>query len=742
MQYDSVLTRFPGYFEGPNIYMRCLNSLRSKIPAEQAYALYHLVKISYERGDKYKFESFPGLAEGLVEKALEVASIFFKVKWRISWDPYGSCPAIDELDGYEGTDDILERIATLEPIQMTDTIQPEAFADEMVTINEAVLAIRNMVTLPDNALFMSNFCPVKDLICIILRLPKNDTVAELQQSALDIAEQLTPFLSLDSSDPLYVTLLESLHSSDRGTILTALRGLGRISMNLESTNKLGGVPETVLEKVTQWLLLNDDELMDACLDFLYQYTAVVANVDNLLRSIVPENLVIHLVRLLAHGAKRIQVEKPVTNEQIIPAKEGIAMMPPDLLQEMLKIEEPGRVHNWVKCFFEEDASSFVTQLAAWQAYQNSFAAALKSAGQNQITPADFIRNSTSVYKGSKAEVMKEPGELQQKFIIKGIRGRLLPLTMAGREYKRCLWDTSRIPFTEKCGQLFLNQEELWNHILNVHLQQFRGQAGFENKELACACTWGECTKFAHPTTMRLAEFARHVNSHLSTLWPASSTDGIPSKRAPPWIIPAKTMTLTYEETMTTRDERNPNAAPQAAGIPLSAVLVLRNLARNVVKTEAEDEMLKKQDQGGETGGWNEKLFRPLLPRLFEILAENRALVSINAPFKRNLDSNWLAESLYLVFARPDTSGSGSIRPCTWIRVYQNCDSFYEAHGVWRFMNKSVWTNVDAINDAVCVACHSGSSWLMNTQEEELVPQLWPRLWRDAWLSFDSIGIPA
>jgi chromatin structure-remodeling complex subunit RSC9 len=86
------------------------------------------------------------------------------------------------------------------------------------------------------------------------------------------------------------------------------------------------------------------------------------------------------------------------------------------------------------------------------------------------------------------------------------------------------------------------------------------------------------------------------------------------------------MTVTFEETMTVRDERNPNAPPQAAGIPLSAALVLRNIARNVVKTEAEDELVKAQEEGGESGGWNETLFRPILPRLFEILAENRALV--------------------------------------------------------------------------------------------------------------------
>ena len=77
-----------------------------------------------------------------------------------------------------------------------------------------------------------------------------------------------------------------------------------------------------------------------------------------------------------------------------------------------------------------------------------------------------------------------------------------------------------------------------------------------------------------------------------------------------------------------RDERNPHAPPQAAGIPLSAALILRNIARNIVKTDAEEE-LKSDSRRTEQGGWNEKLFRPCIPRLFEILAENKALVSVH-----------------------------------------------------------------------------------------------------------------
>ncbi len=153
-----------------------------------------------------------------------------------------------------------------------------------------------------------------------------------------------------------------------------------------------------------------------------------------------------------------------------------------------------------------------------------------------------------------------------------------------------------------------------------------------------------------------------------------------------YIVPAKTISVAFEETATMRDERNPNLPPQAAGIPLSAVLVLRNIARNAAKV---DVVLDERGQPVQSvaaaaaasrsatnsnnaangrrskaslpgtpsastllpppqstaagrhspsdaaaaaaaqaqGGWNERLFRPMLPRLYEIMAENRALAS-------------------------------------------------------------------------------------------------------------------
>ncbi|KAJ4293721.1 hypothetical protein N0V88_005229 [Collariella sp. IMI 366227] len=438
----------PGTLDGPNIYERCLLSLRSGIRAEQAFGLNHLVKISYERGDKYKFSQFSGLAEGLTEFALSVGNMFYDIDSTASTGP----------------PDILERISQLKPKRVLDDVQPPEFRDQILLVIEAVLTIRNMVMLPENAWYIADYPPVKDLICIILHLPRLDIVAELKHYALDIAEQITPFLVVDSEDALYKTLLEQLQSSDRGTILTALRAIGRIAMNHPTeTNKLGGVPPATLQCLMDWLLLNDDELMDACLDFLYQYTAVVPNLDVMLETTDVSNLVTHLVRLLSHGAKRGVREIVVAEARVAykPASEQVVPIPKDLQETLLAMEEPERCYAWLRCFFEEDPDAQITQIAIWQAYNAAFLESVKRMGRQMINAPEFIRHISTVY------------------------------TNAGAQ-----------------------------HIITDHIGDIPGEDGmYKNRDGVFTCLWDCCTKYPPPTgsgpiPIKFALFMSHIKTHV------------------------------------------------------------------------------------------------------------------------------------------------------------------------------------------------------------------------------------
>jgi chromatin structure-remodeling complex subunit RSC9 len=603
--------------------------LRSGLPSEQAFALSHLVKISFERGDKFKFEGFLGLAEGLIEKALEVGNLFYDINWEVGYFGSDEQPSdVAVLDGLNGTHDILERIEKLPPKIILDYMQPAEFGDCLVRITEAVLTIRNMVMLQENAVYMADVYALKDLLCIVLHLPNLEMLVELKHFALDIAEQLTPWLNLGSEDPLYRTLLSQLSSTDRGTILTALRAISRISMNLTATNKLQGVPPEALQNIMNWLLLNDEELMDACLDFLYQYTAVVPNVESLLKSVDMERVVPHLVRLLAHGAKRVKEDYVLEPERKMPASEEVAILPQDLQDKLANTDEPQRSYHWLQSLFEEDSQSHITQIAIWQAYQSSFGS-FGSMPRNTLSAADFIRNVSHVFASARAQIIRGPGEVQ-RFIIEGIRARALPLNYETKEeYARCQWVTAKTPFDKKCGNFFPAGEKLWLHILTTHLGQTIGDSGkFEEQELVASCDWAECRKYPTPTKLQLTQLTQHLKTHAQNSQKRVLADGaeLPAKRLrKSYVIPPKTMAITWEQTLITRDDKNPQIV-RAAGIPLSAVLVLRNIARNVVKTESQEQLLKKEETGGATGGWNERLFRPVTVRLFEVMTENTAMV--------------------------------------------------------------------------------------------------------------------
>ncbi|KAI0155189.1 hypothetical protein GGR57DRAFT_464522 [Xylariaceae sp. FL1272] len=620
-------------FDGPNIYTRCLQALRSGIPAEQAFALNHLVKISFERGDKYKFESFVGLAEGLVDKALEVGNLFYDVNWEVSYDGEET-PNPNILDGVHGTRDILQRVNQLTRKTVLENIMPAEFSDKLLRITEAVLTLRNMVILHDNAVYMGDFYPLRDLLCIILSLPYYEMLVEIKHFALDIAEQITPFITLNSGDPLYQILLAQLHSTDRGTILTALRAISRISTHLEATNKLQDVEPPVLQNIMNWLLLNDEELIDACLDFLYQYTAVVANVENLLKAVNMENVVPHLVRLLAHGAKRTKEERILEPEKKTPCSEDVCPLPLDLREKLSNTDQPQRCFNWLQSLFEEDADSHITQIAIWQAYQSSFNGPPGSV-RNTLSAADFIRNVSHVFANARAQIIRGPGEVQ-RFIIEGIRARTAPIDYETKEeYSKCQWQVANPPFAiaRQCNQFFLTGEQMWRHILTSHLKVTMGENGtVSNAGVVTGCEWLNCTKYRTPTDLKLADLCSHIKVHIPKRRSEQEAyEAMARKQRKTFITPAKTMSITWEQTMTTRDERNPKVE-QPAGIPLSAVLVLRNIARNVVKTESEEELLKRHEMGGEAGGWNERLFRPVMARLFEVLTENKAM----APYVTSL----------------------------------------------------------------------------------------------------------
>jgi chromatin structure-remodeling complex subunit RSC9 len=571
-----------------------------------------------ERGDKYRFESFPGLAEALIEKVLEVVPLFYKANWDIRYLEDGRMSSTNTIDGLNGTTDILQKIAALPKLSVDDSIQTAEFSDSLLQVNEAALTLRNMIMLDDNAFYVSDLYPLRDFLSIALNLPQVDFLVELKHYALDIAEQLTRYWHFDETDPLYLSLLSQLQSQDRGAILVALRSINRTSMNLEENNLLKGIPVPALQNVMDWTLLNDEEMAHACLDFLYQYTAVVDNVDFMISEVQVEPLVNQLTRLLMHNVKVFEREIPIGPEEILRAPAQIAPLPQDLYAQILRLDEPERSSQWLRCLFEEDPDESITQIALWQAYQVQFTPAQNEGGRHLLPAADFIKNVSSTFY-DKAVAQVQAGPIQ-KFIIRGIRHRTKPVDFNGEEYSKCLWQIA--PGAPHPGGVFhMSPEDMYRHILKDHLGEApRNDGKFENVEARYTCHWDRCNRFNATPATNLAMIARHIKVHTPPAPSAAQNGeyaGPPAKkRKTSYRISPKKQSFSLYHTQV--DEHN-----VAAGIPLSAVLVLRNLARNLSKTEAEENALK--DEGGVS--WVDRLFKPVEPRLYDIMAHNKSLVS-------------------------------------------------------------------------------------------------------------------
>ncbi|KAK0945515.1 Chromatin structure-remodeling complex protein rsc9 [Friedmanniomyces endolithicus] len=491
-KYKNIMLPGTG-FVGPNIYVRAQLALQSGIEEEEMYALHHLVKISHERGDKYRFDQFPGLAETLVRKCLSVCGLFYDVDWDISYDE-DTMDADDEtLDGLRGSSDIVRRLKNMIPRVTDDGMQDAAFQSQLGRIMEAGLVLRNMCLQGENAKYLVNIPTTREYLAVVLNLPQHPAIVELQHYALDTAEQLLVWCDLGPRDALYQALIAQLYEHDRGAIVIALRTIARIAMNLTGPKRLDDVPVEVLRKVQGWLLVEDEELKGACLDFLFQFTSSADNVEILLHRPDVAALAQHLSGLLLFAAKEERRQpNPTHSDKEAEEDDGststkvhpIPRLSRPIVELLLQLEEPERSAEWLRMCFVSSPISDMTQIALWHAYQATFGP-YNTMTRNHLVAGEFIKNVSTTFAGATAQVAGG-----NKYVIRGIRPRGKAMEMgalpggtklAGSSLGRCGWvvqSIGRDPETgepamreSECGECFRRGDmTLLNHVLGEHLQ--------------------------------------------------------------------------------------------------------------------------------------------------------------------------------------------------------------------------------------------------------------------------------
>lgn len=548
------------------------------------------------------------------------------------------------------------------------------FAQRLALINEASLVVRNMVMLEENAEYLSRNPLFKDVLTILVNLPNDPTFVEARQYGFEMAEQMTRYYPAVSGDPLLSSLKGAINNTDRAIVLASLRAVSRFGTQLDHVTPLQDISSQIIDRITEWLLVDDSELLGACLVFLYRFTAVVDNIDSLFECTDVENLVRLIARNLMHGARTIETRRPMSPVKPAPpvkvplTADGeipIPRIPSDLVEALLGYDEPERSsqwyvirswqidsdtktnHNRLRTCFEEDPGGEITQIALWQAYQIPFS---PYANQRPLLPAkDFITNVSTTFAHASAQVINNPPGTALRFVIRGIRPRPAPVDSRGRAYMRCLWHLNKDD--ADCGEFALAAKQMWEHIVTSHLNLVKGADGvyhFTHKSSQLySCKWAGCQRFTTATDA-VSPFAvgMHVKTHLpdtstmayqrskhnlnnvevaapqqssqntstngplqngnndtyavnGRITPPATPSAMSETGAYPTALPPKPQVPTsvwpFHNTMT--DERN-----DAAGLPLSAAMVLRNLARNIPRTEAaSDEEAKLYAQTHHSG---------------------------------------------------------------------------------------------------------------------------------------------
>ncbi len=194
-------------------------------------------------------------------------------------------------------------------------------------------------------------------------------------------------------------------------------------MNLEATNKLSDVPPKTLKSICDWLLVEDEDLRIACLDFLYLFTGFPDNVETLVHEVDIEAVVNQLVRLLQYGAIAYEERRSSPKSSKSSAQpEGAPKLSSAIIEHLVTLDEPERSSQWLKTCFEEDVTGEITQIQLWSAYNAAFQESMtpNPAAFKALMPAkDFITNVSTTFGSASAQVLTVGG--QPKYTIRGIK---------------------------------------------------------------------------------------------------------------------------------------------------------------------------------------------------------------------------------------------------------------------------------------------------------------------------------
>lgn len=465
--------------QGPDMMTRITMSLKSGIPEEIEWALTSLSQISCTSPNLVNFEKKPYVAHELI-------GYFIK--------PF-------------------QKILEKKELQITQA--------EMLLSLDSLLSLRNLAQDLVNQQFLSQLKPLKKHLIEVLKLfihwfyvgdTRSHQLTQFHNQfregfnyLIDLLEPLSCYyIDNTKNDPLFNQLLfASVHSKDKYVLINTLRILSHLLFIKDTNSKaaegdinndkheeeqeeelsktpnncIDAIEEHHLENFVSFLLVADNELSIATLEFLKQYLSSEALHPSFPNS-VKDSQSYRLRKLLQITSSKtiyqilikelpilIVSNLPLNDRSRIPDMPSLSLtkrsqyinvptllplLSKQLYDIIVKFPEPLRATTWLRCCYEpfskaneskviSDSADVtpgeVTQISLWKAYEKQFEEVWQTSKTQPnpewppLLPAvDFIKNVNSAFPNSEAMVVNLNSESpeqppKKKFIIKGIQPR-------------------------------------------------------------------------------------------------------------------------------------------------------------------------------------------------------------------------------------------------------------------------------------------------------------------------------
>ncbi|KAI7900019.1 uncharacterized protein BX663DRAFT_519331 [Cokeromyces recurvatus] len=489
----------PAIFRDQEFRTRILLSLQSNLPNEIDWAFNTLVKFSYA-SENFSLDFMPTL----IDLLLDFTKPFFK----------------EHIDGENLRVDLF-----------SSKTQQETYERVLQVFH----IIRNFSFLEMNIRRLAMHERLFSLLIkSITTLSPGSQFGELSRHCLDILENIAPQVILTNrEDPYLKTMTKLLFTNDRAFILGAIRALTRVAVTETNERILSFAEQNVVERMAQFLMIDDEELEAATLEYLYQYSSLRGNFSTQLLKCYPGNLIGLLTGFLSYkstlappSSSAIHTLYSIPAAQLIKRTEPSIQEPPSIpdLTNYAYLDEPYRCLGWLKDQLmngTEDDKILLKEI--FNAYQKLFGTEKPLGMKEFYTVLKIAFPQPSIVEEFFSSSPAPLETVLQNVKYSPTRRRDGPI---------CHW--------MDCNESFDNTIELHKHIIKHHLNQ------------QSSCHWMKCTKPLKDKS--------HAIQHMRTHFAGKIKKQLPLKKT--FIVP-----------------KIPVDDSEVSGIPLTSALLLRNLAR-------------------------------------------------------------------------------------------------------------------------------------------------------------------